>query len=344
MPRIREIHFSEAINSAVMVMHGDQQPGLNDSGEVMLLKGLHHVRFQVRDLDSIEGFARDFGLLTAERTAERLVMRTGGGDECAYVAVKGPRDAFLGMAFEAQDPSVLDDAVARIGASPVEALDLPGGGEGVALKDPDGNSVWLVHGMTRREAAVPYPELVPNTPLHKQRFQRIQTPRDRGPARLWRLGHIGLFVKSFAQSSAWYAETLGLIGSDVYHIPGQPQVKVVGFFRLDRGSDYVDHHTVALMQDERGGCHHISFEVQDYEAQFRTHRFLKSRMHASIWGVGRHPHGSHVFDVWRSPDGARFETFSDTDLLRAQDGTHVHDISTVVMDEWCDDGPERYFA
>jgi hypothetical protein len=101
---------------------------------------------------------------------------------------------------------------------------------------------------------------------------------------------------------------------------------------------------VALMQDERGGCHHISFEVQDYEAQNRTHRFLKRQHYESIWGVGRHPHGSHVFDVWRSPDGARFETFSDTDLFRASDGTNLHDISTVIMDEWVDDGPERYFA
>ena len=60
--------------------------------------------------------------------------------------------------------------------------------------------------------------------------------------------------------------------------------------------------------------------------------------------VGRHPHGSHVFDVWRSPDDARFETFSDTDLFQASDGTNLHDISTVIMDEWLDDGPERYFA
>ena len=310
----------------------------------MKLKGLHHVRFEVCDLDRLEVFASDFGLVCAEHTSDRLVMRTSGGDECAYVAVKGDQDSLTGLAFEVEDRASLDEAVATLGASPVVALDLPGGGECVSLTDPDGNQVLLVYGVSRRCAGDPYPELVINTPFSKQRFGRNQAPRERGPARLWRLGHIGLFVKSFAASTKWYAEKLGLIGSDIYHIPGKPQAKIVGFFRLDRGDDYVDHHVVAFMQDERGGCHHISFETQDFEAQQRTHRYLGSKDYEPIWGVGRHPHGSHVFDVWRSPDGARFETFSDTDLFRAPDGTKVHDISTIVMDEWTDDGPERYFA
>ena len=310
----------------------------------MQIKGLHHVRFQARDLDSLEGFALDFGLVTAERTNERLVMRTSGGDECAYVAIKGDKDSFEALAFEVEDRISLDDAVTRLGASPVSQLDLPGGGLSVSLVDPDGNKVLLVHGAAERNPGEAYPDLVHNTPFEKRRFGRNQSPRERGPARLWRIGHVGLFIRSFAQSTAWYAEKLGLIGSDVYHIPGQPQAQIVGFFRLDRGEEYVDHHVIAFMQDERGGCHHISFETQDFEAQQRTHRFLGSKDYTPIWGVGRHPHGSHVFDVWRAPDGARFETFSDTDLFRAQDGTNVHDISTIVLDEWSDDGPDRYFA
>ncbi len=310
----------------------------------MRLKGLHHVRFGVRDLDALEAFTADFGLVTAERTAERLVARTRGGDPVSYVATRSERDGLTGLAFEVEDRAALDFAVATLGASPVRELNLPGGGLCVSLTDPDGNEVLLVHGSQRGEPEPGYEELLINTPFNQQRFGRNQAARDGGPARLWRLGHIGLFVRDFAAATAWYREKLGLIGSDVYHIPGQPQLQIVGFFRLDRGEDYVDHHVVAFMQDARGGCHHISFEAQDFEAQQRTHRFLKGKSYEPIWGVGRHPHGSHVFDVWRSPDGARFETFSDTDLFRASDGSRVHDISSVVMDEWCDDGPERYFA
>jgi catechol 2,3-dioxygenase-like lactoylglutathione lyase family enzyme len=310
----------------------------------MRINAIHHVRFAVRDLDRQDTFARDFGLMPVERSNDCLVMRTCGGDSFAYIAERGDRDRFIGLAFEVEDEASLDEAVAELGAKESAALSLPGGGRSVSLIDPDGNEIMLVHGNVRRDADEAYPELMHNTPFRKERFGRNQHPREIGPARLWRLGHVGLFVKSFRASAAWYAETLGLIGSDIYHVPGQPQAQIVGFFRLDRGEEYVDHHVVALMQDERGGCHHISFEAQDYEAQNRTHRFLKRQSYESIWGVGRHPHGSHVFDVWRGPDGARFETFSDTDLFRASDGTNLHDISTVVMDEWVDDGPERYFA
>lgn len=310
----------------------------------MRLVGLHHVRFQVRDLDAVEAFAADFGLIVQERTENRLVMRTRGGDLCAYVADRGDADRFAGLAFEAAHEGALGEAIDLHGATELPSLDLPGGGRAVGLTDPDGNEVLLVHGSARGIPEETYPELQINTPFAKQRFGRNQHPRDRGPARLWRLGHIGLFVKNFAASAAWYGEKLGLIGSDIYHVPGQPQLRIVGFFRVDRGDEHVDHHVLALMQDERGGCHHISFEAQDFEAQSRTHRYLRSKDYEPIWGVGRHPHGSHVFDVWRGPDGARFETFSDTDLFRAADGTRFHDISTVVVDEWLDDGPERYFA
>lgn len=311
---------------------------------IMRLRSPHHVRFQVTDLDKQEAFAIDFGLVVQERTSERLVMRTCGGDRCSYVAFLGDSDAFLGFALEVEDASDLDHAHTALGGTAPTPLDLPGGGMAVTLHDPDGNEVLLIHGAERGEPEELYAPLEINTPFEKRRFGRNQHGRDRGPARLWRLGHLGLFVRSFAASKPWYEEKLGLIASDIYHIPGQPQAQIVGFFRMNKGEEWVDHHCVALMQDERGGCHHISFEVQDFEAQQRTHRYLGSKAYEPIWGVGRHPHGSHVFDVWRSPDGARFETFSDTDLFREQDGTRIHDISQVVMDEWSDDKPDRYFA
>lgn len=308
-----------------------------------MLKSLHHVKFKVKDMEKLKKFATDFGLITVDETSERLVMGALGGDTGVYVAEKAEHDAFSGFAFEVENRSDLDSAVSNLGATEVAELDLPCGGQYVTLKDPDGNEICLVHGTSRVAEGTLEPELMINTPARKVRFGQNQINRDFGPARLWRIGHIGIFVKDYAASSAWYRETLGLIGSDVYNIPGQPKAQIVGFFRMNKGEEYVDHHVVALMQDERGGCHHISFEVQDYEAQFVTHRYLESKKYESIWGVGRHPHGSHVFDVWRSPDGARFETFSDTDLFQESYGTHYHDISSVDMDKWSSEPPDKYF-
>lgn len=308
-----------------------------------MLTSLHHVKFQVKDLAELKVFAEDFGLITVEESAERLVMKALGGDQGVYVAEQGEADSLVGFAFEVENRSDLDRAITELGATEVAKLDLPCGGQYVTLIDPDGNEVSLVHGAARVAAGELEPEMKINTPGTKVRFGKNQIDRNFGPARIWRIGHIGLFVKSYAASSAWYREKLGLIGSDVYNIPGQPRAQIVGFHRMNKGDEYVDHHVVALMQDERGGCHHVSFEVLDYEAQLVTHSYLKTKEYESIWGVGRHPHGSHVFDVWRSPDGARFETFSDTDLFREEDSTNYHDISTVVMDKWSTEPPDKYF-
>ncbi len=88
---------------------------------------------------------------------------------------------------------------------------------------------------------------------------------------------------------------------------------------------------------------YISFETQDFEMQQRTHRHLLSRDYESIWGVGLHPHGCHIFDVWRAPDGAPFRDFFRHGQYQEKDGTNIHDISQTEMDIWSSEGPEKYF-
>lgn len=311
----------------------------------MRLKSLHHVKFQVTDLDQTEAFAQDFGLLTVVRDEQQLIMRTGGGDAFAYIAEKGDEAKFIGLAFEVESKSSLESAVKEHGASEIRELTTPGGGIAVTLMDPNGFKIDLVHGIERINPEKAYEQLQMNAPGQYTRDGRFEPKRPMGPAKLFRLGHVGLFIPSFGQTLPWYKDVLGLIPSDVYHIPGQPQAQIVGFCRLDRGEELVDHHVIALMQSQTGetACHHISFEAQDFEAQFMTHRYLESKEYELVWGVGRHPHGSHIFDVWRDPDRNRFETFSDTDLLKASDGSRVHNIAEVEMDVWSSDPPDRYF-
>ncbi|MDN2658622.1 VOC family protein [Neptunomonas sp. CHC150] len=312
----------------------------------MRLKSPHHVTFQVPDLDQTESFAQDFGLLTVEKTEDRLIMRTGGGDAYAYIAEKAHEPKFLGLAFEVESKEDLDIAVTKHGATPVRELTTPGGGLAVTLTDPNGFKIDLVFGVERVNKEEAYKHLEMNAPGQYTREGRFEPKRPMGPAKLFRLGHVGLFIPSFVETLPFYKDVLGLIPSDVYHIPGQPQAQIVGFCRLDRGEELVDHHVIALMQSQTGetACHHISFEAQDFEAQFMTHRYLESKDYELVWGVGRHPHGSHIFDVWRDPNRNRFETFSDTDLLKASDGSRVHNIAEVEMDVWSSDPPDRYFA
>ncbi|WP_219894272.1 VOC family protein [Aquisediminimonas profunda] len=312
----------------------------------MRIKRFHHVSFDVTDLDATARFASDFGLIEAVRSDSQLFMRTSGGDAFAYVAHKAEHAAFNGFAFEVESESDLAEAVACHGASPIRDLGSPGRGKAVTLTDPNGFAVDLVYGVARRKADEFPAPLVQNSCVRYQRLGRFEPKRKLGPAQLARLGHIGIFVPSFAQSFPWYKGVLGLIPSEIYHVPGKPEAQIISFMRLDRGEERVDHHTIALMQSQSGetACHHISFEVQDFEAQFVAHRYLEDKGYELVWGVGRHPHGSHVFDVWRDPDGNRFETFSDTDLLVASDGTRIWDLHDVEMDIWSSDPPDRYFA
>jgi len=309
----------------------------------MKLKSLHHVAFTAPNLEKTEKFASDFGLKTVDKSNDHLVMQTGGGDAWCYRVERGNR-GFLGLGFLVDSVGDLEDAVENHGATPIRKLETPGGGLAVTLTSPEGMKVDLVHGIRGDTPVKPHPELRLNTPAARTRFAAAQETRPLGPTNLYRLGHLGLYVNDYKKNADWFVNTLGMVVTDSMHIPGMPQKTVVGFLRVNRGEDYVDHHSVFLAEDERSDLHHISFEAQDYEAQFRAHRWLGSQGHEPNWGVGRHPLGCHVFDVWFDPDRYRFETFTDTDLVNNKHVCGHHDISKHEMDCWSDEPADKYFA
>lgn len=270
-------------------------------------------------------------------------MKTAGGEAFCYVAELAAKRAFLGLAFTVDSRAQLEEAE-RLGATPIRELTTPGGGWGVTLTDPEGLCVHLVTGIAEESRQPGQAPLAINLPDRKTRKHVAQITRELGPATLFRLGHIGLYVRDFAVMAAWYQDVLGLLPSDTMHLPDQPDRKVVGFLRVDRGAELVDHHTMFLGQFGKTDCHHISFEIQDFEAQFIAHRWLEKQGWPPNWGVGRHPLGSHVFDLWFDPDGYRFETFSDTDVVDAGRKPGNHDLHHSQMDLWSSDSPERYFA
>ena len=310
----------------------------------MALKGLHHLHLGVPDVAASAAFLKDFGFHPAGQDGDTQYFRTSG--KTAYSVVLDPATApcLKSFALEVESEDDLTRAVADHGATPLRPLDGPGGGTCVDLVDPDGKIVRLVHGVETREPDAPAsPYLDVNYGNVKPRKGKSQNFVPPGPAQLLRMGHVGLFTVDMAVSDKWYREVLGLIPSDLFYA-GKPDNYVAGFYRIDRGDEYVDHHTVALFGFGKNDLHHVSFEVQDSEAQFVSHRWLAKRQHESIWGVGRHPKGSHVFDLWREPSGYRFETFSDTDLCTADHKASIVPIQEQEMDLWLDQSHEPYFA
>lgn len=304
------------------------------------LKSLHHVRFAVPDVAACERFCVDFGLVAAARDGDTIYMRGAGADAYSFVATKGERTEMLGLAFVVEDEAELHRAVAEFGATPIRVLAGPGGGNMVTLSDPDGTPIDLVHGIAEVEPFTLREDLTVNTPGKRRRFGARQLQPHQGPAQIIRFGHIGLFVTDFDLSADWYRHTLGFLLSDGV-VAGPNKMTVAGFFRMNRGNEWVDHHSIALFPGKVGGAQHLSFEVQDSEAQALAHDHLTRQGWHPIWGIGRHALGSHVFDVWWEPNDIRFETFSDTDLHTVEKPGELHDAGPALT-RWGGDMPMEY--
>jgi catechol 2,3-dioxygenase-like lactoylglutathione lyase family enzyme len=303
------------------------------------LRALHHARVAVPDLDACERFCSDFGLVAVRREAQCLYMRGAGSDAYSLVAEAGAATRLLGLAFLVEGDADFANAQALAGSATRE-LAGPGGGRAVTLADPDGTPIDLVHGIAPVEPLPMRQDLVLNGAAYRPRQGVAQQQPGKGPAQVLRLGHVGLYVTDYAASARWYRETLGFLLSDGVQA-GPAKADVVGFYRLDRGEEWVDHHSLALFAGPQGGIQHVSFEVQDFEAQLIAHDHMARNGWQPLWGVGRHGLGSHVFDLWWEPNGLRFETFSDTDLFNAAKPASLFPAGPELT-RWGDDMPMEY--
>lgn len=272
------------------------------------------VRFRAPDLERMERFCRDFGLVTARREGEALYSR-GSDPEPWIHAVEEGEPGFAGVGFDAASAAELEAAAGLEGASALEPLDGPGGGWRVRFIDPDGFSVEVAHG---REPAtsLPAPHALPyNSGRERRRVNELQRVAP-GPARVKRLGHCVLRVTDFRASEAWYRSRFGFLRSDEVQL-GDSEEVVTAFLRCDRGDVPVDHHSFLCVGLGGPGFDHAAFEVEDIDAVMLGHEHLQGAGWEHHAGVGRHVLGSQVFDYWRDPWGHVLEHFTDGDLLDA---------------------------
>src|SRR5271156_1279897 len=103
-------------------------------------------RVRVPDLDVMEEFLTAFGLIKADRTRNALYMRGSDPVHHIHVTEKG-EPGFVGLAYHAASEDDLQRLAKLPGASSVEAIDEPGGGKRVRLREPNGYQVEVVHGM-----------------------------------------------------------------------------------------------------------------------------------------------------------------------------------------------------
>ncbi len=295
------------------------------------VKDIAYVRFGVPDLDVMQRFTHDFGLVTTLRSEDRLFSR--GTDPEAYVHVAERGDsAFRGVAFEAASAEDLKAASQLEGASGVERIDAPGGGVCVRWTDPDGFAVEVVHG---REELAPLEVRKPlplNRGSDRRRFGELQR-LEAGPAQVKRIGHCVVRVSDFRASRDWYCSRFGFLASDEVQL-GDPDNIVTAFLRCDRGDTYVDHHTFLCVGLGEPGFDHAAFEVEDFDSVMLGHDQLKAAGHEHHAGIGRHVLGAQIFDYWKDPWGHVMEHFSDGDLLNASADPGSHDPATALGTQW----------
>jgi|JI9StandDraft_2_1071091.scaffolds.fasta_scaffold12537_2 catechol 2,3-dioxygenase-like lactoylglutathione lyase family enzyme len=274
------------------------------------------VRFSAPDLDKMEAFLNDFGMVRAARDATTLYMRGEGSDPFLHVTHKGD-PGFAGVAFRALSVGDLETLAAKTG-SKVEALEGPGGGKVVRLKDPDGFSVEAVAGREAAPAVAPPPAAILNDARAQTRANQPKRVRQ-GASHIRRLGHCVLNVSNFRASEAWYKEHFGFITSD--EIKMSPEFSLGAFMRCDRGDKPADHHTLFLLGTGAPKFNHAAYEVTDFDDLMSGHDLLKDKAYRHQWGVGRHILGSQIFDYWRDPWGHTLEHWTDGDVMTANWGS-----------------------
>ncbi len=303
---------------------------------MLQLKDINHVVYRHPDLDVIERFLTDFGLVVALRTERHLYMRGTGELPYVYVAEQAEQPSFGAIAFAVQSIEDLYEAERLPGASRIETLEGPGGGQRVTLADPTGRRIELVHGIQPVEPLPIRTALTLNSAVEKRRFGCVQRPA-KGAAQVLRIGHAAIGVSDMATNLEWYTRTLGLLPSDLVVETDDQGHPVAAFLRLNRGREWTDHHTIALFQATEDHVHHTSFEVQDFDAQCLGHEWMAAQGWSSFWGVGRHLLGSQIFDYWLDPAGNIIEHFTDGDLYNQESPLNYTDSCDSSLYQW---GPQ----
>ena len=272
---------------------------------------LAYARFQAPDLDEMEIFLQHFGLERSARTETALYMRATDTNHHVHITELG-EPKFIGPAFYVENETDLKILSKTLGASDVEEINEPGGGKRVRLKDPDGFEVEIVHGIASVDP-IPLKNSYNTNSGDDVRRKGTLVRLEPGPVQCKRLGHIVLNVTNFNVSDTFYKTNFGFKSSD--ECQNEDGETIFAFNRLDKGKEYVDHHTLLTVPSKEASLGHLAFEVQDINAIYIGHEHLKSCGYHHSWGIGRHILGSQIFDYWFDPLGFRVEHWTDGDLL-----------------------------
>lgn len=245
---------------------------------------LHRIALTVPNLEETGTFYKDAWRLreTGSQKSFRAFRTLASGHD-DFLLAEGLR-GIDHVAFAAASSDVLRALSARLreaGFKPeYVARDrlFDGDRQAVAVRDPEGRSIWLV----LRDAS------------------EVAAPAEATVSGPQRIGHVVLWTGAGAEVERFF----GLLGFQVTD-------------RTNAGMSFLrcnsDHHTVALAKSPSGkvGIQHIAFDVGSLDEVMRNYGRLRSMGIECAWGVGRHGPGNNVFSYYADPAGNFVEYYGD---------------------------------
>jgi len=278
----------------------------------MAVRHFHHFAFGIPDVEAQKTFYEDFGLV-GRTTGNGAILRCAGRDQDQVVLTESKERVLHHLSFGATAEG-LAAIKKRAEAYPgVRLVDPPAATpyDGIWLTDRDG----MLYNVQVSEPAPSNGGLAPlrataepfriNGPGHYARLNKKGSIAADAAVVPHRLGHLIHFTPDLEAKLAFYQNVLGMVMSD-------RSEHLIAFLRPPGGSD---HHAIAIIQDERLGFHHASFEVDDIDRIGLGGQSMLRKGYRNGWGLGRHALGSNFFWYIRDPHGGLAEYFCDIDYI-----------------------------
>jgi catechol 2,3-dioxygenase-like lactoylglutathione lyase family enzyme len=257
-----------------------------------------HVGFRVPDVAATADFyGRVLGLVIQDELADGG-LRLGWGTGHHVMDLLPGDQALDHLGFEIRDPDGIDALRARFTAADLPVRDLDpavldyarGASAGIAVTDPDGNTVHF-HGPVQRQG-----ENAADTGRRPIKYQ-----------------HITLATTDVPRMVAFY---VGLVG---FRISDQLEDGNFAWLRSNR-----DHHTLAIVATGTSGdIDHYSYDLAEWD-DFKAwcDRLTDENVNVA-WGPGRHGPGNNLFVFFDDPAGNHIELSAEMEKFHDDRVTYV---------------------
>jgi catechol-2,3-dioxygenase len=251
------------------------------------IAALRSVALNVPDLGKAEDFyTRVWHLTVVERTDDALYLRGTGVDHhlLSLHASSSDMPQIRHVTLRARTVEALEtiaQATVYAGGTVLHAqaaMDSPGGGRGLMLRDPDGRLLQVVHGDAK----------------HADAGERKDHPI--------RLAHVVLNTHDVPATQRFFEQALGFTLAD--------RTRIMAFMNCSH-----DHHSIALGDTDNDALNHIAFLMPELDSVMRGGGRMKDAGHAIEWGPGRHGPGDNAFNYFIDPFGVVIEYTAEVEQI-----------------------------